>query len=72
MTTTTIKLSPKQREMLEKAAADPDFRAGVGFHVATRRTAEKLVEYGLGTIAFYGATVFYINRAGLAYLAEAG
>lgn len=63
-----MRLSKAQREMLERACNDPNLKAPAG-HRADR-TAQKLAELGLGTRAFYGGPVFYINVAGIKYLAD--
>jgi hypothetical protein len=66
-----IKLSPKQRELLLKAAADEDyFSASTGLMDGPKRTAEKLQELGLGRYFFWGSGMFQANRAGRALAAQ--
>jgi len=60
------KLSEPQMTMLQEAANSPNLRARAGHR--KERTAQKLVDLGLGTISFYGARSFQINKAGLAFL----
>lgn len=60
-----MKLTDRQREMLEKAANDPNGQATAGLG-PRQRTAYKLAELGLGATRFYGQLIFCINDAGRA------